>query len=553
MATEPQDGSSTIITRISAPPAPLPCSTIGQYDVIYPLAQGGMASVHVGRKIGQNGFENLVAIKVVHQHLMNERSFLDMFLDEARLAALIKHPNVIETFSIGEENGLYYMVSELVLGQDLRSVMRRAKSLSSPLSFGLVAHVASLVCWGLHAAHEVRGPDGELLGLVHRDVSPRNVLVSYDGRVKLIDFGVAWAKGKLSHTRSGAIKGKVSYMPPEQLRGLPLDRRSDIYSLGVALYALSVGVHPFPGATSAERMARIVEGKFSMPRKARPEIPAELERIILKAMSYSASNRFDTAEIMGRELEAFAQSTMEDVGAGALAALMNDLFSTERARHEELLRSHCQERENREHERSKRVPSRAPGEVLPSEHDEILVATPHEIATTGLERRRSLIAVAFVLSALAALAAMLVFIASIRRDGSAEPAAHETNFLDSSGDSLDEPTDLLDTGSSQRLVYITIVGSPPADVRFSVDGRPAPLVDGGIYVPADDAEHVLDIEADGYLKRSMLFVAKENLQVDAELRPIRRLPKKEIKRRDSSAKPAILPKEKGGLRRNPYQ
>src|SRR5512137_562086 len=209
--------------KLSNPPPPIGRTRIGRFDVIYPLSQGGMASVHVGRISGMAGFEKLVAIKVIHPNLASEASFVRMFLDEARLAAQIHHPNVGEVIEVGEDDGLYYMVSELIVGQSLRNVYRRAEALGREIPRPMSADICAKVCQALHEAHELKDGDGKPLGLVHRDVSPRNVLVSYNGFVKLIDFGIAFAQGRSSHTDAGKIKGKMGYMPPEQLRGEPAD------------------------------------------------------------------------------------------------------------------------------------------------------------------------------------------------------------------------------------------------------------------------------------------------------------------------------------------
>ncbi|HUT76709.1 MAG TPA: serine/threonine-protein kinase, partial [Polyangia bacterium] len=173
---------------------------IGRYEVIYPLAHGGMAEVYVGRLPGMAGFEKFVAIKLIHAHLSKEKQFIKMFLDEARLAASIRHPNVAEIYEVGRDGDLYFMVGELVLGQDLHATMRQARKEDVAFPEALSAHIVSQVCLGLHEAHEHKDPDGDPLGLVHRDVTPRNILLSYGGFAKLADFGVAWAQNNLAHS-----------------------------------------------------------------------------------------------------------------------------------------------------------------------------------------------------------------------------------------------------------------------------------------------------------------------------------------------------------------
>jgi serine/threonine protein kinase len=332
---------STVSPTLSPAPAAVPYHSqtprhsVGRYEIIYPIASGGMASVYVGRLSGMAGFERLFALKVIHPHLAAERSFINMFLDEARLAGRIHHPNVAEIFEVGEENGLYFMVGELVPGRDLKMLAKRAQEKKRKIKRPLIAHILAEIAFGLNEAHEVRDEDGEPIGLVHRDVSTRNILVSYKGYAKLIDFGVAWAKGRLGHTRDGSQKGKVGYMPPEQLLGKPVDRRADIYALGVVLYTMVVGTHPFPYDNEGEQIVNMLSGNFRPPRQEDPEIEAQIETIILKAMSTDPNDRYETAEEMGKALAAFADAHIEGDADSEIASLMQELFKEDIAAHDE--------------------------------------------------------------------------------------------------------------------------------------------------------------------------------------------------------------------------
>lgn len=320
-----------------------------------------MASVYAGRLAGPAGFEKLVAIKVIHPHLSTESSFVNMFLDEARLAARIHHPNVGEIFEIGEEKGLFYMVGELIQGQSVRAFYQRAKSLGIDISQPIAAYIISRVSHGLQAAHDLRDLDGSPLNLVHRDISPRNIVISYSGFVKLIDFGVAWAQTRLSKTADGSIKGKVAYMPPEQIRGKQLDRRSDIFSLGVVLYLLSTGQHPFPGTSEAERMHKILNGKFITPRKANPSLSKQLEEIIMTAMATSPANRYESASQFAADLDRFAKVTGESIGSEELSVLMRLVFSEELSKNETRIREYRSRSSAREESMSFARPSSIPG------------------------------------------------------------------------------------------------------------------------------------------------------------------------------------------------
>ena len=308
--------------------------TIGRYEVIYPVGSGGMASVYMGRLGGPAGFEKYVAIKLIHPHLAGQKRFVEMFLDEARLSAKIHHPNVCEVSEVAQENDQYYMVGEFVLGQSLDKLMERLLSTKMNLPLGCCAQICAQICYGLHAAHETRDGNERLLNLVHRDMSPQNVLISYEGLVKIIDFGIAWARDRITQTESGLVKGNFAYVSPEQILGRKLDRRSDLFSLGVILYKLTTQRHPFDCDSQVQRINKIVAGSFVRPGEVDPSIHPSLEGIILRAMASSPEARYASAEIMGKKLEDFARSTGDDISNMAFASLMKALFRVELEDHQ---------------------------------------------------------------------------------------------------------------------------------------------------------------------------------------------------------------------------
>ncbi len=313
---------------------------IGRYDLIYRLGSGGMAAVFVGRLAGLAGFERVVSVKIIHHHLADSKKFINMFLDEARMAASIHHPNVVEIYEVGCDRGTYFMVGEFVHGPDLGRLLRRFEDRGKMLAPQYAAYIAAQVCLGLHAAHETRDKDGHPLNLIHRDVSPNNVLISYDGFVKLIDFGVAWARNKLAHTESGALKGKIGYISPEQILGHSVDRRSDIFSVGVLLYIMSTLSHPFPGKSDAERLNKIISGQIQPPSEIRKDVHPGIERIILKAMSPSPSQRYSTAQEMSEDLTAFIASLGGAVKPDDLGKLLSSEFDREKPVHEASLKAY---------------------------------------------------------------------------------------------------------------------------------------------------------------------------------------------------------------------
>lgn len=294
-------------------------STLGRYEILMEVARGGMASVWLGRAKGSRGFTKLVAIKTMLPDVSDDPEFERMFLDEARVAAKIRHPNVAEIQDLGEEDNVLYLVMEWVDGDTLAGLQRAAKSLGG-LPVPIILRIASQTCAGLHAAHELRDESGESLDLIHRDISPANVLVSSQGFVKIVDFGIAKSKGRLHVTRAGAtVKGKTPYLSPEQLGGIQIDRRSDIFSLGALLYVLTTGLHPFRGENDLKTIENIALKNPVPLRRVVPSVPEEFERIVARALEKQPDKRYSSAAELGKALDDLAAKldpiTDDDVAA----------------------------------------------------------------------------------------------------------------------------------------------------------------------------------------------------------------------------------------------
>jgi serine/threonine-protein kinase len=302
--------------RVSPAPANQDNSRLDDYRIVAELARGGMAAVFLAVYEGTARPREIVAIKVVHPHLAYDPDFVAMLADEARIASSIGHPNVVEIreFKLGRADGRNYIVMEYADGETLAMFLKHAAR-GKRLSAALAASIAADTAGGLHAAHELRGPQGEPLNLVHRDVSPQNIIVTYDGRVKLTDFGVAKATGRIQRTQPGEIKGKLAYMAPEQAFGREVDRRSDVYALGVVLYELAMGRRLFGGKTDADTIRNVMQHNIVAPRAIDPEFPEGLEQIILGMLSKEPLDRFQTAGAVERALRGYLRS----VGAGDLA------------------------------------------------------------------------------------------------------------------------------------------------------------------------------------------------------------------------------------------
>jgi len=282
-----------------------PGTRLGRYELLVPIARGGMARVWAARLHGQRGFQKLVAIKTILPHLAEESEFERMFLDEARIASGVHHPNVCEIYELGEENRTLYLAMEWVSGDSFARVLR-ASGKTEAIDPRVAARVVADACAGLHAAHELTDDAGRALGVVHRDLSPHNVLLTADGVAKVADFGVAKALGQLHEaTSAGQLKGKISYMAPEQVTGGAIDRRSDVFSLGCVLYEATTGVRPFRGDGDHQVMHAVLKGEFAAPSSVLRSYPQELERIVLRALAPQPILRYPTAERMRFALEEF--------------------------------------------------------------------------------------------------------------------------------------------------------------------------------------------------------------------------------------------------------
>ena len=303
-----------------------PGHIVGPFELLALVGRGGMARVWAARD-HQTG--QLFAVKMLRSHLAEDRNFRDMFFDEARIASLTQHENVAHTYELLELDGILCLVMELVDGPSLIRIVRPgsherddAKRVALPPR--LAARIVAEACAGLHAAHELRDENGRPLGVVHRDVSPQNVLLSVDGHVKVTDFGVAKALNKINVTLAGQIKGKLAYMSPEQLTGGGIDRRSDVFALGSLLYELTVGQRAFDGDSDPEIMRAILTGEPIPPSRIVPGYPPALEQVIMRAISPGAEQRWPTARHMQEALESYIAQSGPPIGPADLAALVNE-------------------------------------------------------------------------------------------------------------------------------------------------------------------------------------------------------------------------------------
>jgi eukaryotic-like serine/threonine-protein kinase len=309
-----------------------PGDVLGRYELLLPVAAGGMAMVWAARLKGSRGFQKIVAVKTMLPKLSEDPQFERMFLDEASLASRIHHPNVVEVLDLGEISGVLFIAMEWLDGVPLNQVMKAAKSAAGipvPVAIHILTHAAE----GLHAAHELKDDEGAYIGLVHRDVSPQNILVGHDGFTKMVDFGLAKATALGDGaTRAGQLKGKISYMAPEQIRGDPLDRRADVFALGVVLYAVTTGKHPFRRESEGATLFAISAPEPAPAPSRFMSYPSELEAVLMKAIAKDPDKRYGSALEFARALEQTLPEAERVHGGERVATFIKGLLG---AQHEQ--------------------------------------------------------------------------------------------------------------------------------------------------------------------------------------------------------------------------
>ena len=301
----------------------------GDYYMFERVAVGGMAEVFKAVSYGVEGFERLCAIKRVLPNISEDQEFINMFIDEAKIAVRLAHANIGQVFELGNAEDSYFIAMEFVSGRDTRAIFDRERNLGHRLEIPMCCHIVKEVCEALEYAHTKRGDDQEPLNIVHRDVSPQNVLVSYEGEVKLIDFGIAKAAGKANKTQAGILKGKFGYMSPEQVRGRPIDQRSDIFAMAVVLYELLTLERCFQGESDFSTLEKVREVDYRRPTALNREIPPELERILIKGLARDPDERYQSAAEFQDALQKFLYQSGSFYSRKNLSTYMKKIFAAE--------------------------------------------------------------------------------------------------------------------------------------------------------------------------------------------------------------------------------
>jgi serine/threonine protein kinase len=303
----------------------------GRYAVVKKIADGGMAEIFLARQSGAEGFSRSVIVKRILPAFSADQHFRNMLVDEAHIAMTLNHSNIVPVLDLGQAGGFYFLVLELVDGWDLATIRQRAHDAGQPLPLGIAMYVIAEVCRALAYAHGRKDSKGKPLGIVHRDISPQNVLVSEQGEVKVSDFGIAKALGKRERTQTGIIKGKLEYMSPEQALGAPVDAGSDVFAVGTLLYLLATNRRPFTAPSDFEALLKVQRAEFDPPEKVCPTLSPAVARIVKKAMKAKSADRYRSAEEMMIEVESVLRGELGSPGQSELKRWLNQLGARDKA------------------------------------------------------------------------------------------------------------------------------------------------------------------------------------------------------------------------------
>ncbi len=358
-------GSKTAVTE-----------TYGRYQLVKKIATGGMAQIYLARQLGLEGFEKLLVVKRILPHLAENEDFITMFLDEARIAARLNHPNIVQIFDLGSIDDTFFIAMEYIHGEDVRRVQKKADAAARPIPVPLICRIIIEACAGLDYAHR-KGDGGRPLNIVHRDISPQNILVSFEGGVKVVDFGIAKAADQATVTKSGVLKGKYSYMSPEQAAGKPIDARTDIFALGVVLYELLTGTRLFKRSNDIATLQAVGDCQVTPPSQVNPALPQGLDAIVMRALEREREQRFPDARTMQQALEDWLLANKLPSSAVHLASFMQALYADRLQREAD---------EGRE----KLIESVHESGIRSAEDERIERATPHSNAGQPKPRTRSM-------------------------------------------------------------------------------------------------------------------------------------------------------------------
>jgi serine/threonine-protein kinase len=485
----------------------------GKYRLIAEIGRGGMAEVYLALLEGDMGFNKLVVLKQIRDDMSEDPELLEMFIDEARLAARLRHPNVVETNEVAQEDGHTFMAMEYLEGQPLHRIFQRVHRIGG-LALSVHLRILADMLAGLHHAHQLCDWDGTQLGVVHRDVSPQNVFVTYTGLVKVVDFGIAKVKNAQAHTRAGIVKGKIAYLAPEQARREDLDRRVDIFAAGVMLWEAVTKTRPWKGRSEQYILERLMAGEFPAAIAANPEIPPELVAILAKALAPERQDRYSTAAQFQAAIEAYMETLDERVDMRDLGKLLSEQFADDRqvirARLDDALLVDPLE----VHASTGSLPRLGERQSVPSIDRTAAPGTPARIAAAAaaggvatIDRTGSAaVSLPAIVSAAAprssgrvrpalaiGLLAAAAFTVSLWAPWRATPVAVAV------ASAVAAPTDSAPAAVDRVALNVRAL---PADTRIFLDGAPLANNPYAGVLAADGATHQLRIEAPGFITRT---------------------------------------------------
>jgi serine/threonine-protein kinase len=515
-------------------------SKFGKYRLIAELGQGGMATVFLAIAEGPEGlgFSKLVVVKRLRGEFVDDPEFVGMLVDEARLAARLNHPNAVQTYEIGEVNGNYFIAMEFLEGQSLSRIESRAERTSTPLPLNYQLSILADVLTGLHHAHELRDYDGSPLHVVHRDVTPQNVFVTYDGQVKIVDFGIAKAAKRMHETKQGVIKGKLVYMAPEQAMLADIDRRADVFAVGAMMWQALTGQRMWNGNELTIIKRLVTNDMPPAPSAVRPDVDPTLDAICRKALSWKKEDRYATAEEMAGEIIAWLNARGERPLPRDVGALVTSMFTRDRQRVTEVIEEQLAHLSATPNSGAFKVRSFSPTSSGGHEPLSSALLTPPETSTDGAvsvvvefdpaasasatsaSKRRAIArlagdrgrrrAGALLGGAVAVLAAALVLRGAVRSSAHAEAATETSSaavtIASASVDPQEKPKVVVTLTSSAPSASFRIDDGPPVEGPFT--GR----------FPKDDAVHVVTASAPGHETERRELRFREDVAVGFELR-----------------------------------
>lgn len=491
-------------------------NVIGKYRLVAELGRGGMAEVFLALVHGVAGFSKLMVIKRLRPHLADEHEFLQMFLDEARLAAKLSHPNIVQTIEVGEENGQFFISMEYLEGQPLNRILRRC---GDRVTMAMALRILCDSLAGLHHAHNLTDYDGTRLNVVHRDATPHNIFVTYNGQTKVVDFGIAKAAISVAETRTGVLKGKVSYMAPEQARGEEVDRRADVFSIGCCIWEVLTGKRVWKGKSDIQVLNAIManEDAIPSPRTVKPDIPEGLERICMKALAFDPERRHQSALELKQEIEDYLNGIGDKTTVAMASAIIAERFQSERAKLRSLIDQQVKSVSmlptgEWDKVNIPRLPA-TPASLASMSGDESGSTDLHTPATSSIKDNPALVtspsytpvgpvapgsklpAVVAASIVIAGIVAVIVFAngndAETTKSAVTQPApAQETKPAPVTTEVVEKP----DPAATEIELSVSV---SPSKAEITIDGEPVANPFKGSF-PKDDQSHKLVVSAKGY-------------------------------------------------------